>query len=326
MKKEILDILKNADDYISGQELCEKLGVSRTAIWKHMNSLKADGYVIEGVNNKGYRLVYEPDVMTVEDIKKHLTTKCFGQELVYYDEIDSTNIRAKLGGEGDAPHGTLYVANEQVAGRGRRGRAWTSPKGTSISMTFLLRPDVDIAHISSITVISALAMAKAFNHIDGINAQIKWPNDVVINGRKVCGILTEMSSEGTDIKYVVVGIGINVYITEFPEELADKATSIKLENGQGCNRSQLTAYVANEFETLYEKFEKTQDLSFMIEEYDKLLVNRDKQVYALDKDSRTEYTALGLAPNGGLRVRNADGEESVIISGEVSVRGIYGYV
>ena len=149
--------------------------------------------------------------------------------------------------------------------------------------------------------------------------QIKWPNVVVSDGFKMVGILTEMSSEGTDISYVVVGIGINVYNRSFPEDIADKATSILLENGKGCDRSWFIALVSNEFI-------KNKDLGFLVDEYNSYLVNRDKQVYVIEGDKKTEYTALGLSKDGGLLVRDADGEVHDIISGEVSVRGIYGYV
>lgn len=326
MKEKILALLRTSSDYISGQAICEKLGVSRTAVWKNINALKAEGYIIDAVNNKGYRLVGEPDIVTKEKIEAALTTSVIGRELYYYDETDSTNIRAKLVGETDGTHGALFVANEQNAGRGRRGRAWSTPKGTSIAMTFLLRPDVPIENVSRLTILSALATARALADTAGLQAQIKWPNDVVVGGKKICGILTEMSSEGMDIKYAVVGIGINVSMMEFPEELADKATSIKLENGTGCDRSKLVASVANHFEELYDAFVKCQDLQFMLDEYNSILVNKDEQVYVIEGYNRTEYTALGLAPNGGLRVKDKDGQESIIISGEVSVRGIYGYV
>lgn len=326
MKEKILALLRTSSDYISGQAICEKLGVSRTAVWKNINALKAEGYIIDAVNNKGYRLVGEPDIVTKEKIEAALTTSVIGRELYYYDETDSTNIQAKLAGETDGTHGALFVANEQNAGRGRRGRAWSTPKGTSIAMTFLLRPDVPIENVSRLTILSALATARALADTVGLQAQIKWPNDVVVGGKKICGILTEMSSEGMDIKYAVVGIGINVSMMEFPEELADKATSIKLENGTGCDRSKLVASVANHFEELYDAFVKCQDLQFMLDEYNSILVNKDEQVYVIEGYNRTEYTALGLAPNGGLRVKDKDGQESIIISGEVSVRGIYGYV
>ena len=309
MKEKILALLRESTDYISGQTICEKLGVSRTAVWKNIKALKTEGYLIDAVNNKGYLLVGEPDVVTKEKIQAALTTSVIGRELYYYDETDSTNIRAKLAGETDGAHGALFVANEQNAGRGRRGRAWSTPKGTSIAMTFLLRPDVPIENVSRLTILSALATARALADTAGLQAQIKWPNDVVVGGKKICGILTEMSSEGMDIKYAVVGIGVNVSMLEFPEELADKATSIKMENGTGCDRSRLVASIANHFEELYDQFVKCQDLQFMLDEYNSILVNKDQQVYVIEGYDRTEYTALGLAPNGGLHVKDKDGQE-----------------
>ena len=325
MKKKILEKLQSTDGFVSGQELCELLGVSRTAVW-NIQALKNDGYVIEGVNNKGYRLVSVPDVMSEENISRYLNTKTFARKLYYYDETDSTNTRAKIVGETDLVHGALFVANEQTAGKGRRGHSWNSDKGTTISMSYLLKPDIDISYVSRITLVSAVALARAFGKVDGVKPQIKWPNDVLSDGKKLVGILTEMSSEGTDISYVVVGIGINVYNQSFPEDIADKATSILLENGRGCDRSWFIAQVSNEFEKLYDEFVKNKDLGFLVDEYNSYLVNKDKQVYVIEGDQKTEYTALGLSPDGGLLVRDADGAVRDIISGEVSVRGIYGYV
>ena len=258
------------------------------------------------------RWAYEPSVNTVTGWSYGKTANQTGTGY-RVGEIENTNV-------------SWEEATKVNAGRGRRGRAWSTPKGTSIAMTFLLRPDVPIENVSRLTILSALATARALADTAGLQAQIKWPNDVVVGGKKICGILTEMSSEGMDIKYAVVGIGINVSMMEFPEELADKATSIKLENGTGCDRSKLVASVANHFEELYDAFVKCQDLQFMLDEYNSILVNKDEQVYVIEGYNRTEYTALGLAPNGGLRVKDKDGQESIIISGEVSVRGIYGYV
>ncbi|MBP3325824.1 MAG: biotin--[acetyl-CoA-carboxylase] ligase [Coprococcus sp.] len=326
MKKKILEILKSSNDYVSGQELSRLLGVSRTAIWKNIKSLKAEGCEIDAVNNKGYKLVAQPDIVDADTILPLLNTKVLGRELFWYNETDSTNTRAKAAGETDGADGSLFIAELQTAGKGRRGRSWEAEKGTIVAMTYLLRPDIDIACVSRITLVAAVALARALAQIDGIKPQIKWPNDVLINGRKVCGILTEMSSEGTDINYVVVGIGINVYNNSFPPEFADRATSIELENGVGYNRSKLIAAVTNEFEQIYNQFLENQDLTFLQDEYNSLLVNRDRQVYVISGNERTEYTALGLSPDGGLLVRTANGEVQNIISGEVSVRGIYGYV
>lgn len=326
MKEKILEILQRADGYVSGQELCRQLGVSRTAVWKNIQSLKGEGYSIDGVNNKGYMLVGSPDVMSAESISGYLTTREFARKLYYYDETDSTNTRAKLAGETACEHGALFVANRQTAGKGRRGHSWSSDKGTTISMSYLLKPDIDISCVSRITLVAALSLAHALRQIDGVNPQIKWPNDVVSNGKKLVGILTEMTSEGTDISYVVVGIGINVFNSSFPEELSDKATSVLLENGKGCDRSWLVAQVSNEFEKLYDRFIENRDLSFMVDEYNEYLVNRNSQVYVIDGGDKRMYTALGLSHDGGLLVKDENGEIQNIISGEVSVRGIYGYV
>lgn len=326
MKNRILDILQHADGYVSGQQLCELLGVSRTAVWKNINSLKKQGYVIEGVNNKGYRLVNSPDVITKDKIYEHLRTDIFARDITYYDETDSTNTRAKLAAEDGAVHGALFVANRQNAGKGRKGHSWNSDKGTTISMTYLLKPSVDISCVSAITIVSAVAIARAFDRVKGLKPQIKWPNDVLSNGKKLVGILTEMSSEGLDINYVVVGIGINVYNSQFPEDIADKATSIFIENGEGYDRSRLIAEISNEFEVLYNEFVKNKNLEFIVDEYNSYLVSKDRQVYVIEGDKRTEYTALGLSPDGGLLVKDEQGATHNIISGEVSVRGIYGYV
>lgn len=326
MKKRILEILKTQNEYISGQRLCEELGISRTAVWKNINSLKKEGYVIDSVNNKGYKLLMSPDHVSEEEIEKYLKTTCFGRKVVYFDETDSTNTRAKEAAADDYIHGSLYVADAQTAGKGRRGHSWGSDKGINIYMSYLLKPDIEIGCVSRLTLVAALAVAKALREIDGLDAQIKWPNDVVVNGKKICGILTEMSSEGTDINYVVTGIGVNVNIRDFSGELQDKATSIWIETGMEHDRSMIIGSIANYFECYYEQFEKTGNMEALLDEYNALLVNRDKRVIVVSKDRTEEYTAIALDKDGGLIVRDDAGETHSIISGEVSVRGIYGYV
>ena len=326
MKEKILALLRTSSDYISGQAICEKLGVSRTAVWKNINALKAEGYIIDAVNNKGYRLVGEPDIVTKEKIEAALTTSVIGRELYYYDETDSTNIRAKLAGETDGTHGALFVANEQNAGRGRRGRAWSTPKGTSIAMTFLLRPDVPIENVSRLTILSALATARALADTAGLQAQIKWPNDVVLNGKKLVGILTEMSAQMNYIEYLVTGIGINANLREFPEELEDKATSLQKEIGHKVNRSALIAECMEKIEENYEIFVKTQDLSGLMAAYQEALVNQDQQVRVLEPGHEYTGVARGINAMGELLVEKEDGTITEVYAGEVSVRGLYGYV
>lgn len=328
MKEEILRLLRESEGYVSGGEMSKKLGVSRTAIWKYIGYLREDGYNIEAVSNRGYLLKSEPDVMTKEAVGSLLHTEVFGRNMKYFDEIDSTNNYCKQQAEVGAEHGFLVIADRQVSGRGRRGRTWDTPSGISVAMSILLRPDIATECASMLTLVAALSVADAIRSETGLKAQIKWPNDIVINGKKVCGILTEMSIEFSAINYVVVGIGINVNNSLFPEEIADTATSIYLEGGVMVSRSRLIAAVLGAFEKHYETFLKTQDLSGIKAEYEACLVNKDKHVKVLSANGSVddEGTALGIDDIGRLVVKSDDGEIKNIMAGEVSVRGMYGYV
>ena len=325
MKAEILTILKDTDGYVSGQELCERFGVSRTAVWKAMNQLKKEGYEIESVQNKGYHLVKTPDILSKNELVSIRKTKWVGTEICYFDVTDSTNTQAKSLGEGDAPNGTLVVAGKQESGRGRRGRSFESPAGTGIFMTLLLRPEIEPQNASMLTLVSALAVAKGIEHMVDLPVQIKWPNDIVINGKKVCGILTEMSAQMDYVNYIVIGIGINVGNEEFPEEIKDVATSIYLESGKHINRAMLIEKIWEVFEDYYELYEKTQDLSSLVKEYDSYLVNRGQKVRVLDSKEPYEGKAMGITDRGELIVDTWEARR-LVSAGEVSVRGVYGYV
>lgn len=326
MKSEILKMLRESGAYVSGQELCETFGVSRTAIWKVINQLKDEGYQIEAVRNKGYHLCGGPDVLSGDEIASYLRTDWAGQNLVYYDETDSTNTQAKTLAEYGGAHGTLVVADKQCAGKGRRGRSWSSPSGSSIYMSLLLKPDMNPNKASMLTLVMAQSVAEAIREQEGLDAKIKWPNDIVIGGRKVCGILTEMSAEVDYIHYVVIGVGINVNMEEFPEEIRATATSLRIEQGHEVKRAELIACVMRRFEEHYQLFIKTGDLSGMRDVYNALLVNRDREVCVLEPQNEYRAHAIGINENGELLVRREDGEVTAIYAGEVSVRGIYGYV
>ncbi len=326
MKTQILRILRNASDHVSGQELCEKLGVSRTAVWKTINKLKDEGYEIEAVQNKGYRIVTYPDVVTESEIMSRLTTKWAGQQVLYFDETDSTNNQAKLAAENGALHGTLAVAEQQSAGKGRRGRSWSSPRGTGIFMSLLLKPDLRPEYASMLTLVAALSVSRALEEVTELTPMIKWPNDLVVNKKKVTGILTEMSAELEQIYYVVIGIGINVNMEELPAEIKETATSLCMEAGRKFSRSALIAAFLKNFEADFEKFEKTSDLSILIEEYNQRLINRGNIVRVLDPAGEYTGKAIGINEMGGLLVEREDHSIQVITSGEVSVRGVYGYV
>lgn len=325
MKTKILKLLRGQETYISGQELCNQLGVSRTAVWKVINQLKESGYGIEAVPNRGYHIVSYPDILSKEEIESQVETRKIGKKVLYLNKTSSTNIEAaQVALEED--EGLLVVADIQTAGKGRRGRAWTSPKRTGIWMSMLLKPQISPSSASMVTLVTALAAVRAMNTLKGIKAEIKWPNDIVVNGKKVCGILTEMNCELDFIHYVVVGIGINANMKEFPEEVEKVATSLFLEAGKKVNRGQLIVTFLKEFEVLYETFVEQENLSFMKTEYESHLVNRNKQVRVIELKNTYTGVARGINEQGELRVELSDGEIKEIISGEVSVRGIYGYV
>ena len=326
MKEEILRLLRSADGYISGQELCNRFGVSRTAVWKAINQLKEAGYEIEAQQNKGYRLMAAPDLMTEAEIKSLMHTEWVAKEVLYFDTIDSTNTKAQELAEKGYPSGTLVVADKQESGKGRRGRSWVSPSGTGIFMTLMIKPDINPNNASMLTLVAALAVAKAITSVTGEEAMIKWPNDIVVNGKKVCGILTEMNAQFDYINHIVVGIGINVHNESFPEEISQMASSLMIEaGGKRFHRAQIIAETMSYFEQYYDTFLKTQDLSALVREYDKLLVNRNKSVRVLDPKERFDGKAMGITPKGELIVDTWESRK-LVSSGEVSVRGIYGYV
>ena len=326
MKNKILEALKNGSDYISGQELCETLKVSRTAIWKNINALKNEGYVIDAISNRGYRLISSPDIVTEVSIKSELNTKWIGKTVECHKEISSTNVRAKQLGEESGLEGTIILAEEQLAGRGRRGREWISPPGKDIWMSLLLRPNLPAINASMLTIVAALAVARGIDTVTSLNTQIKWPNDIIIHGKKVCGILTEMSTDMEYINYVVVGIGINVNNRDFPIEIREKATSLGIETSRDINRSILVGEICRRFEIYYDLFMEKKDLSLLIEEYNSSLVNRDREVIIIEEDKECIKTAMGIDEQGALLVRDNQGSIERIISGEVSVRGLYGYI
>ena len=265
-------------------------------------------------------------MITASELKSMLHTKWLGSRLEYFDETDSTNNQARRLAETGAPHGTLVVADCQTAGKGRRGRSWVSPHGTGIWMSVLLRPTFSPVYASMLTLLAGMAVVKGVRCATGLVPMIKWPNDAVLNEKKICGILTEMSTEDDVIRYVVTGIGINVNTEEFPPELAKTATSLKLELGENVKRSRIIAAVMEALEEYYEVFVKTCDMSGLKEAYDGMLANKGRQVCVLDPRGEYRGTALGIDEKGSLLVEREDGSVTAVISGEVSVRGIYGYV
>lgn len=327
MKTEILTLLRESDDFISGQELCGRFGVSRTAVWKAIGRLKKEGYQIEAVQNRGYRLMNSPDAFSEAELVSRLHTEWAGKNLYYYEKTDSTNLRAKQLAEENAPHGTLVVADMQTAGRGRRGRGWESPAKTNVYFTILLRPeDISADVISILTLVMALSVSEAIDETAGTRTDIKWPNDIILHGKKVVGILSEMSAEPEYIHYVVTGVGINVGKQQFSEELVPKATSLEAELGHRVSRAALVEKAMERFEANYEKFRQSGNMGELKESYERRLVNTGREVRVLDLEHEFSGRAVGINDEGELLVRTEDGAVRAVYAGEVSVRGIYGYV
>lgn len=326
MKAKILALLRARGEYVSGQELCLRLGVSRTAVWKAIGQLKQEGYCIEAARNRGYRLVSEGEVYGRHELESRMNTRWAGRPVVYYDELASTNLQAKLDAENGAGEGTLIVADMQTAGRGRKGKGWSSPAGTNAYFTLILKPDYDVELASMVTLVMGMAVAEGIRATCGVDAQIKWPNDIVAGGRKLCGILAEMSVEREFIHYVVVGVGINVKEQAFPDQIAQTATSLWQECGREVSRGELIVNVMRAFEARYKVFCSRRSFSRLVEEYNDMLVNKDREVRVLDPKGEFRGISRGVNEKGELLVELEDGSVTAVYAGEVSVRGIYGYV
>lgn len=325
MREKILKvILDNEKEFISGEELSKKLGISRTAIWKHIRILRSQGYNIESVNKKGYRLVDEPtDLLNPQNIYRNLKTKFIGKNVLHFETIDSTNDYAKKIGN-ELRDGSVIISEEQTKGKGRLGRVWESKAGEGIWMSIILKPNIIPNKAPFITLIAGASIVKALN-ILGVDAKIKWPNDITINNKKLSGILTELSAEIERVNYIVVGIGMNVKDTDFEEELKDKATSLYKEN-YNVSRIDIVKEILCQFEKLYldyiEKDDKKEVLD-ICRQYSAII---NKEIYVIKNDQKELVDCIGINEEGNLIIKNKDGNLEEIMSGEVSIRGVKGYV
>ena len=298
---------------------------------KMYHSFKESGRlgVIERVSEmisekESYEEIVTGSIYNETTIADQIHTKWAGKTVHFARETDSTNLWIKRLAKEGAPEGTLALAEFQSAGRGRLGRSWEVPEGTSVMMSILLRPKFEPQYAPTLTLVMGMAVAKAVKKL-GFDVSIKWPNDVVVSHKKICGILTEMGVRDGKIDYAVIGVGINVNIREFSEEMADKATSLYLESGREFDRSQIPGLVMEAFEEYYEKFAATCDLSGLKEEYESILANYNQPVRVLAKEPY-EGVARGITDGGELLVEKTDGTIVAVSAGEVSVRGLYSYV
>ena len=316
-KNDVLAALMSQSEAISGERLARKLGITRNSVWKGIQQLRRDGYEIEAVTNRGYRLVEAPDRVSVPGIAKWLNTQAFGAHMELHERLDSTNNRAKALAATGAPHGYLLIAESQSGGRGRFGRPFFSPEHSGVYISYVLRPELPAERAVMITSLAAVAVARAIEALADVDVKIKWVNDLYINGRKVCGILCEasMDFESGQLEYAVLGIGVNVAAMTFPDELREIATSVENECGQPVSRSRLIAEISNQLETLYGELETG---TFMAESRARSnVIGRD--VLVQRGDERFEARALDIDDEGRLVIQT-DAGIARVGSGEISLK------
>jgi BirA family biotin operon repressor/biotin-[acetyl-CoA-carboxylase] ligase len=320
VRTNVLKILSEKDGYISGQEISMRLNLSRTAVWKHIKELRGTGYDIESVKKSGYRLVHKPNAISATELHTGLKTTTFGHSIVYRESVSSTQQLAhKLAHEG-AKTGTVVTADEQVKGKGRLGRPWHSPKAKGIWTSLILRPEIPPQQAPQLTLLAAVAVVKGTKKATGIDCEIKWPNDILINGKKIVGILTELQAEPDKVNAVIVGMGINVNTTreEFPEELREKATSLMIENGGEIDRAHLLQHILEQMEGLYETYLKEGFgiIKLMWESY---AVSIGKNIIARTLKGETTGIAKGITEDGFLMLEDNHGTLHYVSSADIEL-------
>ncbi len=322
MRQAILRLLKKMmPEYVSGEEICKILNVTRTAVWKHIQALREDGYEIEARPRAGYALTGIPDRLFPEEIGDGLATQFIGRKIFYYDQVASTNDRAKELARAGAVEGALVLAEEQTGGKGRLGRSWYAPKYKGICFSLILYPRVSPFGASQVTMMAAVALAAAIRRETGVAAGIKWPNDLLVGGRKICGILTELSAEMDKINYMVVGAGINANqdAGDFPGEVRNTATSLKAEAGRTISRVRLLQASLEEFERWYEAW-LAQGFGPVLEKWKEFSVSLNCPVRIHTLKHSWDGWAEDIDKDGALLVSTPGGGFQRLISGEISLR------
>ncbi|MDP8266504.1 MAG: biotin--[acetyl-CoA-carboxylase] ligase [Candidatus Aceula meridiana] len=314
MNEKIISFLKKADGYFSGEQISKALRISRTAVWKHIKQLKQEGYNIEAVSRRGYRLISAPDKLLPSEIKNGLQAKIFGQKIVYFDTVGSTMDEASVLGFQNEMEGTLVCAESQTKGRGRLGRTWISSKGKGIYFSLILRPVIPVAEAAKLTLLFAISVCQAIRKSTGINAMIKWPNDIMVGKKKISGILTELNAEMDRINFVIVGLGVNV--NETKSVLLKSATSIYQEIGKKFSRAVLLKEILEKSEENYLLFQK-KGFSPIASQWRSLSDTLGRRVKVDETKKTTEGEAVDIDTDGGLLIRKDDGVVIKKISGDV---------
>lgn len=321
-KKLIAAFTNSGTEYLSGQTLADLAGCSRTAIWKHIEELRKEGFEFEAVRKKGYRITNTPENITADEISFGLKTKFVGSNIHYEETLDSTQkVAYRLAYEG-APEGTIVIAEEQLAGRGRMQRKWHSPKYSGIWMSVILRPEIPPQKAPQLTLITAVAVVQAIQETTGLHPQIKWPNDILLSGKKITGILTELQAESDKINSIIIGIGINVNQREedFPKEIKEIATSILNELGQPVSRAKLIQSLLKNLEKLYLLYldKGFQPIKLLWESY---AISIGEFITARTLNKTITGRALGITEDGVLLMEDEAGTVHHIYSADIDLKG-----
>jgi BirA family transcriptional regulator, biotin operon repressor / biotin---[acetyl-CoA-carboxylase] ligase len=318
----ILRLFREAGSgFVSGELVSRELQVSRTAVWKHINGLRDAGYVVEAIPSRGYHLLSSPDILSVEEVREKLNTTRIGRQLVCLPETTSTNADAFHLAEAGAEEGTTVIADAQIGGKGRRGRVWSSPSGVNLYCSVVLRPAIMPHEAPQLTFLSAVAVARAIAQATALEPEIKWPNDVLISGRKVAGLLNEMSAETDRVNFVILGIGVNLNMTpaQFPAEVRTPATSLLLEQGLPVNRAQFAARMLGELDRLYTDF-LHHGFGPVRDEWQQRCNANGREVVVSEAGVETVRGMFhGIDGDGALLLRFPDGTVERILSGDVRV-------
>ncbi|WP_054024521.1 biotin--[acetyl-CoA-carboxylase] ligase [Bacillus sp. FJAT-28004] len=305
-------------EYVSGENISQELGVSRTAIWKQIRKLEAAGYQFEASRRLGYRLLSIPDMLSVEKLENRLDTKVFGQQIHYFETVESTQNLARAAAEEGALEGTLFVAEQQVKGRGRMGRGWISPRGKGVWISMVLRPSVPIHFAPQLTLLTAVALCRSLKRLTGLPIGIKWPNDLLIEGKKISGILLESAAEDERLRYVIAGVGISVNLEEsdYPVELLEKATSLRISGQQKWSREEVIADFLKEWEQLYFLYHE-QGFSPIVTLWEALSVSLGKTVRLMTPQGDMVGIPMGLDESGAILIQLEDGSIKPVFSAEM---------
>ena len=327
-RERVLSLLLGQEGYLSGEAMSRELGVSRAAVWKAIEALRQEGYAISSAPNRGYRLEQAPDRLREGELSGPLAGCTVGSHLLCLEQIDSTNTEAKRQAMAGAPDGLVVLAEEQTGGRGRLGRSFQSPRGTGLYLSALLRPRLAPETVANLTAWVAVAVCDGIEACCGVRPQIKWTNDIVLNGKKLCGILTELGleSETNSLASLVTGIGLNTHQRreDFAPEIRDMATSLALELGRPVRRVELARHVIQALDRMYQNFPENK--AAYLDRYRQDCLTTGRPVQLITPTQRREAQAVEIDGQFRLVVEFPDGSREALMAGEVSVRGMYGYV